>query len=90
MNNHQKKILWMPSHSERTEMAKLRGFINDKYGTDIKSYEQLHRWSIEKIPQFWEEVWEHCGIIHSKPYSTIVLLIWLRSGSKTVLKGYIL
>ena len=57
MKNYQKKILWMPPHSERTEMAKLTGFINDKYGTDIKSYEQLHRWSIENIPQFWEEVW---------------------------------
>ena len=82
MKNLQKNILWKPKHPERTEIDKLTGFINGKYGINIKSYEQLHRWSIENIPQFWEEVWEHCGIIHSKPYSTIVNDIKSMPGAK--------
>jgi len=67
-----KDILWKPSSFEKTNMAKLTQLIAKRHGIEISDYEELHRWSIENIPDFWEDIWEYCNIIHSQPYSNIV------------------
>jgi len=72
MNNILKDILWRPISPEKTNMAKLTQLINERYGQDIGSYEDLHQWSVKNIPEFWEEVWRYCDVNHSKPYSSIV------------------
>jgi acetoacetyl-CoA synthetase len=67
-----KDILWRPKSPEKTKMAKLTQLINERYDQDIDGYEDLHLWSVRNIPDFWEEVWKYCEIIHSHPYSSIV------------------
>ena len=53
MNN----ILWKPKNVETTEMMQFLNRINTSYSLNIKSYEDLHRWSIENISDFWKEIW---------------------------------
>ena len=67
-----KDILWRPSSSDKTNMSRLTQFIAKKHGVKISQYQELHRWSIENIPEFWEDTWKFCNIIHSQPYSNIV------------------
>ncbi|AMW34320.1 acetoacetyl-CoA synthetase [Haematospirillum jordaniae] len=58
-------ILWQPS-DERIRASNLFSFmtrINDRYGVSLADYESLHRWSVENIPAFWQEVWAFCELI---------------------------
>ncbi|MFZ5646617.1 MAG: acetoacetate--CoA ligase [Bacillota bacterium] len=68
------ELLWRPS-GERVEQANLTGFIkfvNEIYGKDFNSYDELYDWSVTEIPDFWESVWKFCGIIASTPYDNVV------------------
>src|SRR5512138_2995885 len=69
-----KTPLWDPSE-ERKQHANITRFIetvNARHNLDIRSYAELYRWSIENIPDFWQEVWDFAGIKHSLRYSQVV------------------
>ena len=57
------KKLWSPS----TTGNNINQFTNYiKKEVNINSYEDLHRWSIEKKEVFWEKIWEFTNIIGEK------------------------
>ena len=68
------KILWTPSISlvENSNIFEFQQIINQKYSPSIKSYLDLHKWSVEHIDSFWKEVWDYSKIIYSKPYSNVL------------------
>jgi acetoacetyl-CoA synthetase len=68
-----KKPLWVPSE-ERARQANITQFIkmvNAKHGSDIKSYDELYRWSVEDIESFWESIWDFCKPIASRGYVSV-------------------
>ena len=77
-----KKVLWRPDPQKKTKMEELTGIINHNHGQKVSSYEQLHDWSVNNIPEFWEEVWNYCGIVHSEPYTEVVDNIKTMPGAK--------
>ena len=77
-----KKVLWRPDPQKKTKMAELTGIINHNHGQKVNSYEQLHDWSVNHIPDFWEEVWNYCDIVHSEPYTEVVDNIKTMPGAK--------
>jgi acetoacetyl-CoA synthetase len=68
------KLLWEPTQDriKSTNMCRFINFINDKYKKSFSEYNHLYEWSIDKIPEFWEAMWEFAGIIASKPYEKAV------------------
>jgi len=69
-----RKPLWTPSE-ERKKKANITQFINlvnKKHGLKIKSYDELYKWSIEKIPHFWAAMWEFGEIKASRQYDEVV------------------
>lgn len=46
--------------------------MNKKYNLQLRSYEDLHSWSINNSATFWGEVWHSTGIKASKPYQQVV------------------
>jgi len=69
-----RKPLWMPSQ-ERKRQANVThfiSFVNEKHCLKINSYNELYKWSIEKIPDFWAAVWEFTGIRASRQYDVVV------------------
>jgi acetoacetyl-CoA synthetase len=69
-----KKPLWEPSE-ERIKNANMTDFIhlvNGRYGNNFRSYDELYRWSIDNISDFWEIMWEYGGIKASRGYNTVV------------------
>ena len=42
--------------------------VNDEYGQNFTEYEDLWRWSVDNIPEFWATFWDFADILHSKPY----------------------
>jgi acetoacetyl-CoA synthetase len=66
--------LWIPS-DERKKQANITRFIeqvNEWYELNIGSYEELYRWSVENIPDFWAAMWSFAEIKHSQRYDQVV------------------
>jgi acetoacetyl-CoA synthetase len=70
----QARPLWTPSE-ERIREANLTKFfalVNQKYGLKIKTYPELHRWSVDKVSDFWSTVWDYTGIVYSRRFEKVV------------------
>lgn len=59
--------LWVNQNPTESYMWEFRQLINQKYGKNLESYDDLYDWSIECLPQFWEEVWAFTGV-NAAPY----------------------
>ena len=57
------KKLWSPSTTKNT-ITLFTNYIKSE--VKIKSYEDLHRWSIEKKEIFWSKFWQFSNIIGEK------------------------
>lgn len=78
------KLLWQPT-AERIKNANMYQFmqyVGERYGVSVSSYDDLYRWSISKIPDFWEAIWDHAGVIHSNPYDCVVDDMYKLPGAK--------
>ena len=77
-----KKILWRPDSKRETKMVELTDIINHNHDQKFKNYEQLHNWSVNHIPEFWEEIWNYCDILHSESYAQVVDDVKFMPGAK--------
>lgn len=69
-----KQPIWEPSE-ERKKTANLTRFmnlVNQRYGQNLATYGDLHRWSVKNIPDFWALIWEFGKVKASVPYKTAV------------------
>ncbi|UCC21296.1 MAG: acetoacetate--CoA ligase [Promethearchaeota archaeon] len=69
-----RKKLWEPSKNwiKNAEATHFIEFVNKNYDQKIKGGKDLYKWSVEKIPDFWEAMWKFSGIIASRPYDKVV------------------
>lgn len=60
--------LWTPAPEaiRASEMTRFMEEANRRYGLSLSDYRQLHHWSVENLPAFWELVWDFCGVIGEK------------------------
>jgi hypothetical protein len=54
--------LWVNRNPTASYMWKFLQIINTKYNQNLSSYDDLYAWSIDCLPQFWEEVWAFTGV----------------------------
>ncbi|MBT6324536.1 MAG: AMP-binding protein, partial [Bdellovibrionales bacterium] len=61
------EFLWKPTEEQikSTQMFKFLKFVAQKYDVDIKSYQELHRWSVENIGDFWSELFDFFSLKYS-------------------------
>lgn len=69
-----KKPLWVPPEQWKKEacITRFMSFVADRHGLRMDSYDELYRWSVENIPDFWAAVWDFSGIKASRGYETVV------------------
>jgi acetoacetyl-CoA synthetase len=69
-----RKPLWTPSEEriKQANVTRFIGFVNEKHGLKIDSYDELYEWSIENIQDFWEVMWEFAEIKASRRYDMVV------------------
>lgn len=79
-----KNIMWQPSDEQiqRSQMFEFKEFINSGHGVNLENYQDLHDWSVNRIPEFWEAVWTYFDIIHSDAYTQIVDNVSKMPGAK--------
>ncbi len=62
------KPLWTPSREavEASAMTRFMTEANKRFGLSLSDYRQLHAWSVDNLPAFWELIWDFCGVIGEK------------------------
>ena len=66
--------IWNPS-AERIAQANMTRFMdqaNQEHGLSLQSYEDMHKWSVENIADFWALAWGFLEIKASKPYEQVL------------------
>jgi acetoacetyl-CoA synthetase len=66
--------LWEPTAQdrERAEMTRFMRFAGERRGEPFAGYDELWRWSVAEIEDFWASIWEFCGVRASKPYARVL------------------
>jgi acetoacetyl-CoA synthetase len=66
--------MWAPSEAERErfEMTSFMRFAGERSGRRFAGYEELWRWSVSEVEDFWAAIWEFCGVRASKSYERVL------------------
>lgn len=68
------QALWRPSQERIAEagITRYRQWLKQTRGLEFPDYESLWEWSVTRIEDFWESIWELCGVISHQPYTTVL------------------
>lgn len=68
------KVLWKPSPEKvaKSQMTAFRLRVNERYGLELADYDELWRWSVEHIEEFWTEVWEFCDLRAARKWDRVL------------------
>ncbi len=62
--------------AEAVERARVQGFLawlGANRGLSFERWEDLHRWSVTELAQFWSAVWDYFQIKAHEPYETVLV-----------------
>lgn len=65
------KKLWDHPAPEKTKMYQFMQKLNKDHRLDLKTYQDLHKWSVENISLFWGEVWRFTGVKAEQTYDKV-------------------
>lgn len=67
-------LLWEPSSAVRnaSNIFQYMRWLKEKKGLDFSEYGDLWQWSVTRVEDFWESLWEFFDIKHSSPYSAVL------------------
>ncbi|KAF8861423.1 acetoacetyl-CoA synthase-like protein [Acephala macrosclerotiorum] len=72
MAKSSKPILWNHPEPDSTRMAGFLQRVNQKYNLKLKTYDDLYKWSIDHIGEFWEDIWDVCGVIAKRRFTEVL------------------
>src|SRR6516165_2223917 len=60
--------LWRPSPQRvaRCQLTTFRAEANRRHGLKLEDFRALHAWSVAHAADFWDLVWDFCGIVGEK------------------------
>jgi len=66
--------LWEPSAAarERAEMTRFMRFAGERRGEPFADYDELWKWSVAELEQFWASIWEFSGARASRSYEHVL------------------
>ena len=67
---------------ERAEMTRFMRFAGERRGAPFADYDELWRWSVAELEEFWASIWEFCGVRASKPYEQVLELVATMPGAR--------
>lgn len=68
------QLLWTPSDEwlANSNMSAYRAWLKETRGLEFEGFEDLQRWSVEHLDDFWASIWEYFDIAASAPYSAVL------------------
>lgn len=73
MENNQKP-LWIPS-AERIAHSRLHDFMQwlaREKNVGVQDYDALWQWSVDRLPDFWEAIWQYFDVQSAAPYRRVL------------------
>src|SRR5205809_1489511 len=69
------KKLWEPSARaiEEAQVTQFARAVIRKHKLDANGYAEFYDWSVANPEDFWNEVWDACGVIASRKGSTVLV-----------------
>ena len=66
--------LWQPSaeRMQGSDMARFMQWAAERRGGAFAGYEELWRWSVGELEDFWAAVWTFAGVRASRPYERVL------------------
>jgi acetoacetyl-CoA synthetase len=66
--------LWRPSRErvEQSNMVRFARFAEARFGCRLPDYDALWRWSVERLPDFWETLWDFLEIRAERRFDRVV------------------
>ena len=60
--------LWTPSPQRvaSSQLTHFRELVNKRFGLGLRDYRALHAWSVDQRAEFWNLIWDYCGVIGEK------------------------
>ncbi|UZJ56690.1 hypothetical protein CBS101457_006010 [Exobasidium rhododendri] len=67
-------LWWEPSKEgiESSSLNKFRKAVNAKYKLDLATYEDIHKFSVDRLTDFWETLWDFVGIRYHRKYDQVL------------------
>ncbi len=67
-------VLWTPSteRAQSSELARYTRWLAATRGLRFDDYLALHRWSVDRLEDFWGSVWEFFDVRASEPYARVL------------------
>jgi acetoacetyl-CoA synthetase len=53
-------------------MTRFMRFAGERRGAPFAGYDELWKWSVAEVEDFWACIWEFCGVRASKPYKRVL------------------
>ena len=73
-DGHDQAPLWIPTTEMATSarMTDFMSWVGRRHGRKFADYSELWAWSVQEVEQFWEDIWEYCGVRASKSYQRVL------------------
>ena len=55
-------ICWTPADHQPSNMKSFLSLVNKTSGLSLRTYEDLHDWSIQNNEKFWDACWDYVGV----------------------------
>ncbi|HEX4355546.1 MAG TPA: AMP-binding protein, partial [Polyangiales bacterium] len=67
-------LLWEPDEASKTQsrIHDYMRWLRVEYGLSFERYDELWRWSVRELEQFWESIWKYFDVQASKPYHRVL------------------
>jgi len=65
-------LMWKPKPDRSTNIHEFQSLVNHAFGLNLKTYEELRKWSVTHCADFWEMFWKYADVIHSQTYEEVL------------------
>jgi acetoacetyl-CoA synthetase len=67
-------VLWEPSDEIKrgSALAEYMGWLRRERGVAVETYDELWRWSVDELEDFWASIWEYYDVRASAPYQRVL------------------
>ena len=68
------QLLWEPSQvfKDESQMSKYMAWLEREKGLSFERYQDLWKWSVDHLEDFWVSIWDYFAILSDAPYDQVV------------------
>ena len=67
-------LLWTPGQEwiDNSHLTHYMGWLKENKGLEFTDYPGLWQWSVDRLEDFWESIWEYFEVQSSSPYTQVL------------------